>query len=105
MSSLAVTLWVISLGLGLVVTVVAAVLLTMVLGTARAIDAGAKQIWTAGKLTARNTVHIADLIQTNQVAADILETAGGILLAAQRILAHAEGCPGCPACLLKQRSS
>jgi len=101
MSSLAQTLFWISLALGLVVTIVAAVLLTMILRTARSIDAGAKAIWTTGKLVAGNTVHIADLVRTNQIAVDILEGAGGILMAAQRILKHAQGCPGCPACLLK----
>lgn len=102
MSSLAETLFWISLALGLVVTVVTAALLTMVLRTAQQIDAGAKAIWIAGKLVANNTVHIPALVQTNQVAVDILETAGGILMAARRILAHAQGCPGCPACLLRQ---
>ena len=101
MSDFAQTLFWISLALGLVVTVVAAVLLTLVLRTAQGIDAGAKAVWIAGKLVARNTVHIPALIQTNQVAVDILEGAGGILMAAQRILQHAQGCPGCPACLLK----
>lgn len=100
MTDFALTLWWISLAIGLVIVIVAAVLLTLILRTAEQIDAGAKQIWTTGKLVARNTVHVADLIQTNQVAADILETAGGILMAAQRIHKHAQGCPGCPACLL-----
>lgn len=104
MSGLATTLWLLSIAVGLVVIVVAAVLLTMVLRTAQAIDGGARQIWTTGKLVARNTVHIPDLRQTNQIAADILEGAGGILFAAQRILAHAQRCEGCPSCLLKQRS-
>lgn len=101
MSGFAQTLWGISLTVGLVVTVVAAVLLMLVLRTAQAIDQGAKQVWTAGKLVARNTVHIAALIQTNQVAADILESANGILIAAKRILTHAHGCPGCPACIVE----
>jgi len=104
MTTLAVTLWVIALVIGVVVVAVAAVLLTLVLRTARQIDAGARQVWTAGKLVARNTIHIADLKQTNQAAADILETAGGILMAAQRIHTHAQSCPGCPACLLGARS-
>lgn len=103
MSQLALTLWWISLAIGLVVVIVAAVLLTMILRTAEQIDAGAKQVWTTGKLVARNTVHIADLIRTNQIAADILETANGILMAAQRIHTHALGCPGCPACLVAGR--
>lgn len=103
MSGLAQTLWWLSLAIGLVVTVVAAVLLTQILRTARQIDAGAKQIWTTGKLVARNTVNIPALVQTNQIAADILEEANGILMAAQRIHTHAEGCPGCPACLVEGR--
>lgn len=103
MSTLAVTLWAISLAIGVVVIVVAALLLTLVLRTAGQIDEGARQIWTAGKMVARNTVHVADLKQTNQVAADILEEANGILMAAQRILTHAQSCPGCPACLAGPR--
>ena len=101
MSSFAQTLFWISIALGVVVTIVAVVMLTMILRTARSIDAGAKAIWTEGKLVANNTVHIPALVQTNQIAVDILEGAGGILMAAQRILKHAQGCPGCPACLLK----
>ena len=101
MSSFAQTLFWISLAIGLVVTIVAALMLTLVLRTARDIDAGAKAIWTAGKLVANNTVHIPALARTNQIAVDILEGACGILMAAQRILKHAQGCPGCPACLLK----
>ena len=101
MSNLAQTLFWISLALGVVVTIVAAALLTLVLRTAQAIDAGAKAVWTTGKLVANNTVHIPALARTNQIAVDILEGAGGILMAAQRILKHAQGCPGCPACLLK----
>ena len=99
MSTLTVTLWAVSLVIGVVVIVVAAVLLTLVLRTAGQIDAAARQVWTAGKLVARNTVHVADLKQTNQIAADVLEEAGGVLMAAQRIHIHARSCPGCPACL------
>lgn len=101
MSNLAQSLFWISLAIGLVVTIVAAAMLTLVLRTAQDIDAGAKAVWTAGKLVANNTVHIPALARTNQIAVDILEGAGGILMAAQRILKHAQGCPGCPACLLK----
>ena len=104
MSSLVTTLWVLSLVIGLVVTLIAVALLTAVLRVARDIDTGARHIWVTGKLVARNTVHIPDLRRTNQLGADILEEAGGILGAAQRIRAHAAGCPGCPACLLKQGS-
>ncbi|GAC1329863.1 MAG: hypothetical protein NVSMB17_06630 [Candidatus Dormibacteria bacterium] len=100
MSDLATTLWWSSLAIGLVVTIVAAVLLTLVLRTARDIDAGAKLVWTEGKMVARNTIHIPDLIQTNQMVADILEGAGAIVMDARRVRGHAEKCTGCPACLL-----
>ncbi len=101
MSSLATTLWWVSLAIGVVVTVVAAILLSYVARVAGQINDGAEQIWTIGKLVARNTAQVPLLAQTNQVAADILEGANGILMAAQRILKHAQGCPGCPACLLQ----
>jgi hypothetical protein len=100
MSDLTLTLWWASLAIGLVVVIVAAILLTLILRTAQQIDVVAKDVWRTGKLVARNTVHVADLVRTNQVAADILETAHGILMAAQRIHVHAQDCPGCPACLL-----
>lgn len=103
MSSLAVTLWWVALALGLVVTVVAAVLLAATVRVARQINAGAQQIWVTGKLVARNTAQIPLLAQTNQVAADILEGANGILMGAQRIQKHAAGCPGCPACLVQAK--
>lgn len=99
MSGQAAALMLISLVLGLVVTLVVALLLEAILRTARAIDAGAAQVWVVGKLVARNTVHIPALVQTNQIVADIAEGAGAILLAVQRIAAHAGRCPGCPACL------
>jgi hypothetical protein len=101
MSSLATTLWWVSLAIGVVVTVVAAILLSYIVRVAGQINDGAEQIWTIGKLVARNTAQIPLLAQTNQVAADILEGANGILMAARRILKHAQGCPGCPACLLQ----
>lgn len=103
MSSLAVTLWWVALAVALVVTIVAAILLTAVVRIARQINAGAEQIWTTGKLVARNTAQIPLLAQTNQVAADILEGANGILMGAQRIQKHAAGCPGCPACLVETK--
>jgi len=105
MSSLATTLWLVSLAIGVIVTVVAAVLLTFVARTAQQIDDGAKVIWTTGKLVARNTAQIPLLMQTNQVAADILDGSNGILMAAQRVLKHAQRCPGCPACLLQPKAN
>ncbi len=105
MSSLATTLWWVALALGVVVTVVAAVLLSFVVRVASQIDAGAEQIWITGRLVARNTAQIPLLVETNQVAADILEGANGILMAAQRVLKHAQKCPGCPACLVQAKEA
>ncbi len=99
MSGQATALLLISLVLGVVVTLVVSLLLNAILRTARGIDAGAAQVWVVGKLVARNTVHIPALIQTNQMVADIAEGVGTILLAVQRIAAHAGRCPGCPTCL------
>ncbi len=90
--------WWVSIILLLVVIVVVALLLTLVLRTAHSILRTAGDIWTAGKLVANNTVHIPLLVETNRTAGRILETAGKILVGAEAIEQHAEGCPGCPAC-------
>jgi|SRR5919201_1298672 hypothetical protein len=105
MTPLASTLWWISLAIGLVVTIVAAILLVGVIRVAQRIKEGAQAIWTTGKLVARNTAQIPLLIQTNQVAADIAEETNGILMAAGRIQRHAQNCPGCPGCLLGEGKS
>ena len=47
--------WATSLGLGLVVAVVAVVLLQIFLNHVRRIERGAEAIWGAGKAVARNT--------------------------------------------------
>lgn len=88
------TVWWISLAVGVAVMVVVALLLTLIVGTARDIDAGAARIWLAGKHVANNTVHIALLNRTNQIAGEILGTAQGIVAQAKRIEAHAADCPG-----------
>jgi len=92
-------LWGIALGIAVVVLVVVAILLTIILRTARAIDDGAKQIWVVGKNVANSTIQLTQLQQTNQVVADIIEAATGILHNAGRIAAHAQTCEGCPACV------
>jgi hypothetical protein len=74
----------------------------MVLGTARNILQVVGDIWTTGKLVANNTVHIPMLRETNRLAGAILDTAGKIVGGAQAIEQHAEGCPGCPACVLSR---
>src|SRR5215469_2103799 len=94
------TVWWVSIAIFLVVLVVVAFLLTLILNTVRKIEQGASQIWTVGQNVANNTVHIPLLITTNRVVDEIYGEAGKILGAATRIQAHAESCPGCPACAL-----
>lgn len=95
-------IWASSLLIGLVVIGVVAFLLNLIKKTANQIDDAAGQIWTQGKLTANNTIHIPLFLSTtNRVAAQILSTAGNIVEGAAAIQQHAEGCPGCPACILE----
>jgi len=82
--------------------VVVALLLTLVLRTARSILGVAGEIWTTGKLVANNTIHIPLLVETNRLAGNILNTAQQIVAGADAIEQHAEGCPGCPACVLSR---
>ncbi len=94
-------IWILSLVLAIVVTLVVAKLLQMIRGTATQILDGASQIWTHGQLVANNTIQIPIFLKTtNRVAGQILATAGDIVGAAKMIEQHAEGCPGCPACVL-----
>ncbi|WP_373516070.1 hypothetical protein [Persicitalea sp.] len=94
--------WIISLVIGLVVTLVVATLLILIRNTARDIRAGVQQIWTEGKLVANNTIQIPIyLTVTNQVAAKIYAAAAKIIDRSAAIEQHAEGCPGCPACILE----
>ncbi len=72
------TLWQISWGIGALVVVIVAVLLLTIIFAARSIDRSAKDIWTAGKQIAGNTVSIWMLQKTNAVAGEILETAQSI---------------------------
>ena len=95
------TVWTISLVLGLVVTLVVASLLILIRNTARQINAGAERIWTEGKMVANNTIQIPIFLTvTNQVVAKIYSTAVNIIGKSAAIQQHAEGCPGCPACVL-----
>ncbi|MGI8843877.1 MAG: hypothetical protein ACR2HZ_09265 [Gemmatimonadaceae bacterium] len=92
--------WIITLVIYFVVVGVVALLLTLILRTARQIRTGVSAIWTTGQKIANNTIHIALLENTNQVAGQILESAKGVVMATGAVKAHAEGCPGCPACVL-----
>ncbi len=96
-------IWSLSIVLLLVVAAVVALLLTLVLRTARSILGAAGDIWTMGKLVANNTIHIPLLRETNRLAGEILGTAVKIVGGANAIEQHADGCPGCPACVLGGR--
>jgi hypothetical protein len=84
------TVWWISLGIGVVVILVVAVLLTLIVRTAQQIEGAAAEIWTVGQRIANNTVHIPLLHRTNQIVDGILERASGIDGAVAAIERHAE---------------
>lgn len=58
------TLWWIALGLGLVVSVVAVVLLEVFLRQVHRVERGSKAIWEAGKQVAANTATTWQLAET-----------------------------------------
>jgi len=92
--------WITSLAVFLLVLVVVAVLLTMILATAKQIRGGVSAIWTAGQKVANNTVQLALLDRTNYLAGGILASAAGIAAATDAIATHAATCPGCPTCVI-----
>jgi hypothetical protein len=92
--------WWSSLGLGVVVAAVVALLLWLIHRAARRIDGRVASIWDVGQRVANNTVHIPILYKTNEVAGQILATAKRIDAGAAAIETHANGCPGCPQCML-----
>ena len=95
-------LWIVSLVIGLVVIGVVAFLLHLIKTTAKSIDGAAARIWTQGKLTANNTIQIPIFLSTtNRVVGKIYEAAVNIIKGSDAIKQHAEGCPGCPKCILK----
>lgn len=77
--------WIAALVLAAVVLVVVAALLHSILTTARRIHALVGAIWTGGKRIAGNTVNIAQLERTNFLAGSLLDSAGSIASAAERI--------------------
>ena len=95
--------WILSLVIFTVVLVVVAVLLTLILRTAKQIRAGVSAIWNAGQRVANNTIHLALLDRTNHIAGQILQSAGGVAAATGAIAQHAAGCPGCPECVIGKR--
>jgi hypothetical protein len=93
-------IWITSLVVYFVVVGVVAFLLLQILRGAQAVRAGVSDIWTVGQKVANNTIHIALLRKTNAVAGKILASAVGVVHATAAIKTHAEGCPGCPRCVL-----
>jgi hypothetical protein len=93
--------WWASLALGVVVTGVVALLLWLIHRGAAQIDRTVSAIWDTGQRVANNTVHIPALIKTNEVVGQILACALRIDAGAAAIETHAQGCPGCPQCMLK----
>ncbi len=85
------TVWGISLGIGVVVILVVAALLTLIVRTARRINGTVEEIWIAGQRVANNTVHIPLLQGTNQTVDRLLDTAAGIDEAAATIEEAAGG--------------
>ena len=84
------TVWWISLGIGVVVILVVAALLTAIRRTARQINETAADIWVVGQRIANNTVHIPLLNRTNRLVDGILERASGIDEAVARIEEHVD---------------
>lgn len=78
-------LWMISLVVAVVVVIVVAILLEMIVRTARGIQELVYEIWIGGKRIAANTVTIALLNETNDVAGKILGSASEIAKATSRI--------------------
>ena len=93
------TVWLASLGVFLVVLVVVAVLLTLILRTAKSIRGGVAEIWNVGQKVANNTIHISLLDSTNHIVSAILGNAANVAAATGAIAAHAQQCPHCPSCV------
>ena len=93
--------WWTSLALGLVVSLVVTLLLWLIHRAASVINGRVALIWEVGQRVANNTVHIPALYKTNAVAGEILATALKINAGVAAIESHANGCPGCPQCMLK----
>jgi len=94
------TMWTVTLVVYGVVLVVVAVLLALILGAARRVLERVSSIWTVGQQIANNTIHIGLLDTTVHVAGEILASSGGVVAATAAMSVHAQGCPGCPACVL-----
>lgn len=92
-------MWWVTLGVGVVVVGVVALLLGLVLSTARRIRTVLEEIWVVGPAIASHTAHVDLLRRINLTAGEVLERAGQIDGHVARIQQHAEGCAGCPRCV------
>ena len=97
--------WLMSLALGLVVSLVVAFLLWLIHRTAMTIDVRVSHIWDVGQRVASNTVHIPALYKTNELTGKILASALKINTGTAAIETHIRGCPGCPQCMLKHQET
>ena len=77
--------WWLILALGLLIVLVVAIMLAIIIISARRIEHAAGDIWIAGKAIAANTVHIWHLTQTNTTAKAILGVANDIAAGAGSI--------------------
>ena len=77
--------WILSLVVAVVVVIGVAILLEMIVRTARGIRDLVYSIWIGGKRIAANTVTIALLRETNDLAGKILGSASEIAKASSRI--------------------
>ena len=96
----AMTLWWITIGVGAVVIVVVAILLEAIVRSAGRIRDSLVQVWVVGPMIASNTAQLDLLKRINQVAGETLAAGGRIASGTERILEHANGCPGCPQCVI-----
>lgn len=92
--------WIWSLVIYFVVVAVVALLLTMILMTARRIKAGAAAIWVSGQKVANNTIQIPLLARTNHLVGKILDSAVRTAGAVAAVEQHAGTCAHCPTCVI-----
>lgn len=95
--------WIWSLVIYAVVVLVVAVMLTLILSTARRIHAGVAAIWTVGQKVANNTIHIPLLHRTNHLLTEVLGDANAAAEAVAAVARHAAACPRCPSCAAEGR--
>jgi hypothetical protein len=87
--------WWLALGIGAAVVAVVAVLLGLVIGAARSIDARANEIWTVGKEIAGNTAAVWALTQIAGTTPRVRRAVERMERSVERIAAVVE--PGGPA--------